>query len=53
MEGFRIDLKAFLGLAMPNQCSQTRALVKPKNQPGGVALAPSWLKWNKIYIVDV
>ena len=22
MEGFRIDLKTFLGLAMPNQCSQ-------------------------------
>ena len=23
MERFRIDLKTFLGLAMPNQCSQT------------------------------
>jgi len=23
LEGFRIDLKTFLGLAMPNQCSQT------------------------------
>ena len=23
MEGFRIDLKAFLGLAMPEQCSHT------------------------------
>jgi len=23
MEGFRIDLKTFLGLAMPHQCSQT------------------------------
>ena len=30
-----------------------RALVKPKNQPGGVVLAPQWLKWSTIYSVDV
>ena len=24
MEGFRIDLKTFLGLAMPNQCSESK-----------------------------
>ena len=30
-----------------------RALVKPKNQPGWVLVAPWWLKWSKIYTVDV
>ena len=30
-----------------------RALMKPKNQPGRVVLAPQWLKWSKIYTVDV
>jgi len=30
-----------------------RALVKPKNQPGRVVLAPYWLKWSTIYSVDV
>ena len=30
-----------------------RALVKPKNQPGWVVLAPWWLKRSTIYSVDV
>jgi len=30
-----------------------RALVKPKNQPGGVVLAPKCLKQSTIYCVDV
>ena len=30
-----------------------RALVKPKNQPGGAVLAPQCLKWSTINIVDV
>jgi len=30
-----------------------RALVKPKNQPGGVVLAPWWLKWSTLYTVDI
>ena len=30
-----------------------RALVKPKNQPRGVVLAPWWLKWSTLYTVDV
>jgi len=30
-----------------------RALVKPKNQPGGAVLAPQCLKWSTIDCVDV
>ena len=30
-----------------------RALVKPKNQPGGTVLAPQCLKWSTINSVDV
>jgi len=30
-----------------------RALVKPKNQPGGIMLAPRWLKLSTTYTVDV
>ena len=30
-----------------------RELVKPKNQPGGIVLAPWWLKWSTVYTVDV
>ena len=30
-----------------------RALVKPKNQPEGVVLAPWWLKWSALYTADV
>jgi len=34
LEGFKVDLKTFLGLAMPNQCCQTNAakLLKNKNE---------------------
>ena len=31
----------------------SRILVKSKNQPGGVVLAPKWLKRSIIYSVDV
>ena len=48
MEGFRIDLKKFLGLAMPNQYSQT---VRISSWFWGDKLGPKSLNLHDPYTV--